>query len=119
MENCLFVIHPYRDRGAWMFDDASVGLLREPFVAGIPEMIDELVQGIPGATGGFKLIFSAQPFPAFHVELRRVREEFGGAWYNWAGKELEGWLCPALLKYFDAPPERLYCRAEMAAEGAR
>lgn len=112
MANQLFVIRPYRDRCTWMFDDASVGLRREPFVAGIPEMIEALVHDIPKAAGGFKLVFSAEPFPAFQVELERVREEFGGAWYRWSGKEREGWLCPALLKYCSAPPARLYCRAE-------
>jgi hypothetical protein len=25
---------------------------------------------------------------------------------------MEGWLCPALFKYFDRAPDRLYLRAE-------
>lgn len=115
MANSLFVIWPYRDRGTWMFDDASVGLVREPFVAGIPEMIEELVKDIPEAPSGFKLVFSAEAFPTAQVELQRSREEAGGAWYRWAEKDREGWLCPALLKYFSAPPSRLYCRAEAQA----
>jgi hypothetical protein len=112
LANSLFVIFPYHERGTWMFDDPAVGLAREPFVSGIPEMIDLLVDGIPEARQGFKLLFSAQPFPAFHVELDRVSEESGGAWYRWAVQQRQGWLCPALLKYFDAPPVKLYCRAE-------
>ena len=112
MANTIFVIFPYRDRGTWMFDDPAVGLLREPFVSGIPEMIDLLVQGIPEAFNGFKLLFSAEAFPTFQVRLECVSEEFGGAWYRWGARNREGWLCPALLKYFRLPPRELYCRAE-------
>ena len=95
-----------------MFDDPAVGLVREPFVAGIPEMINLLVKGIPGAHQGFKLLFSSQPFPGYNVEVDRVSEESGGAWYRWAAQDRQGWLCPALLKYFSAPPAKLYCKAE-------
>ena len=42
----------------WVFDDPSVGLAREPFVSGIDEMIDGLVENIPDAASGFRLIFS-------------------------------------------------------------
>jgi hypothetical protein len=98
-----------------MFDDPSVGLHREPFVSGIPEMIDLLVQDIAGAERGFRLVFSAQPFPGHQVEVQRTREEYGGAWYRWAAHNRDGWLCPALLKYFPTPPEKLYCKAEPLA----
>jgi hypothetical protein len=110
--NQLFVIFPYADRGTWMFDDLSVGLVREPFVSGIPEMIDLLVKEIPDARKGFKLLFSAQPFPGCQVQVDRIREEMGGALYRWEQERQEGWLCPALLRYFATPPARLYCRAE-------
>ena len=111
--NTMFVIFPYRDRGTWMFDDAAVGLQREPFVAGIPEMIELLVApNIPDAHKGFRLLFSAQPFPGHQVELERLREEAGGAWYTWPAQHREGWLCSALMKYFSSPPPRLYCKAE-------
>ncbi len=43
MSNVLMVIAPYWYQGTWVFDDESVGLVREPFVSGVPEMIDELV----------------------------------------------------------------------------
>jgi hypothetical protein len=112
MPNQLFVIFPYSDHGTWMFDDPSVGLVREPFVSGIPEMINLLVSNIPNAGKGFKLLFSAQPFPGYQVQVDRVREEWGGAWYRWAEERREGWLCPALLHYFRVPPAKLYCRAE-------
>ena len=57
-------------------------------------------------------VFSAQPFPGYQVEVERVSEELGGAWYRWSQHNRNGWLCPALLNYFPTPPAKLYCRAE-------
>jgi hypothetical protein len=112
MSNVLIVIEPYWYQDTWVFDDASKGLDKEPFVQGIPEMIDVLVTDIPNPRAGFVLLFSAQPFIGYQVELTLVREEYGGHWYKVKDLEAEGWLCPALLKYFDAAPESLYIKAE-------
>jgi hypothetical protein len=57
----VWTIDPYRHDGAWVFDEPRVGLHREPFVAGITEMIDRLVAGIPDAAHGFRLRFAAFP----------------------------------------------------------
>ena len=111
MDNTLMVIFPYRHEGTWVFDDAAVDLIKEPFVSGIPEMIDDLVNGIPNAGKGFKLIFSKKPFPKYQRKLTWVREEYGGNWYTINGKD-EGWLCPALFKYFDVAPQEVYVKAE-------
>ncbi|MFC1970843.1 hypothetical protein ACFLV0_02760 [Chloroflexota bacterium] len=43
MANILMVIAPYWYQGTWAFDDESVVLIKEPFVAGVPEIIDDLV----------------------------------------------------------------------------
>ena len=112
MSNVLNVIEPYWYANTWVFDDASKGLEKEPFVQGVPEMIDVLVEDIPNARAGFVLLFSSKPFAGYQVELTLVREEYGGHWYKPKDLEVEGWLCPALLKYFDAPPESLYIKAE-------
>ena len=53
-----------------MFDDDAVDLVQEPFVSGVPEMIDELVADIPDARRGFRLLFLAAPF------TRARRSEF-------------------------------------------
>ena len=82
MANVLNVIQPYWYAGTWVFDDASKELDKEPFVQGIPEMLDELVKEIPNARAGFVLIFSSQPFAGCQAELRRVREENGGCWHK-------------------------------------
>ena len=112
MSNVLIVIQPYWYQDTWVFDDESVGLDKEPFVQGIPEMIDVLVKDIPNARSGFMLLVSSQPFAGYQAELTRVREEYGGYWYKAKDEGAEGWLCPALLKYFESAPESLYIKAE-------
>ena len=106
------VISPYWKDSTWVFDDDSVGLLAEPFVSGIPEMINDMVSNIPNAKQGFKMLFSAAPFPEYQRELIWVREEYEGNWYRLSNSQDEGWLCPALLLYFDHAPEKLYVKAE-------
>src|SRR3990167_10274288 len=98
--NALAVIHPYRLNGMWVFDDPSVGLYQEPFISGSDKIIDHLVERIPNAERGFNLLFSTDPFPGHTAELTRTCEEFGGNWYHCAEFDLDGWLCPALYKYF-------------------
>ena len=67
MPNTIYVITPYYYASTWVFDDPAVGLKAEPFVSGIPTMIDTLVAGIPNARQGFRLLFSAEPFPAIKL----------------------------------------------------
>jgi len=112
MANVLMVIAPYWYQDTWVFDDESAGLNKEPFVTGIPEMINDLVKDIPNARSGFRLFFSSAPFPGYQVELARVKEEDGGYWYRVKNKSAEGWLCPALFRYFETAPETIYVKAE-------
>ena len=112
MSNAMMVIFPYRHQYTWVFDDERVGLIQEPFVQGIPEMINILVADIPNAEKGFRLLFSSNPFPGYQAELLWLREEYGGNWYQWESKNMEGWLCPALFKYFSEAPHKFYCKAE-------
>ena len=114
-DNSVLVIRPYRHHGMWVFDDASTNLVREPFVAGIPEIIDAEIRrsGIPmeRAEAGFNLIFSKNPFPGSQVTLQRLHEESGGNWYEVEGdSSRKGWLCPALFRYFETAPDRLYAQ---------
>ena len=95
-----------------MFDEPRLGLEQEPFVAGIPRMIDRLVTDIPDADQGFRLIFSAQEFPGYTHKLLWRRKESGGNWYYCPQFDEEGWLCPALLKFFREAPKEIYVKAE-------
>jgi hypothetical protein len=113
--NALNVILPYRYEGMWVFDDERTGLSKEPFVSGADVIIDRLVAGIPGAAQGFRLMFSATPFPGYSLKLEWKREEFGGNWYYSPDFNLEGWLCPALFKYFAAAPKEIYAQASPKA----
>lgn len=113
--NAIRIIVPYRFSGQWVFDDPAVGLVREPFVAGIDTMIDRMVQDIPGAESGFRLLFSHTPFPGYNIKLEWRRGEYEGNWYYCPQLETEGWLCPALFKYFDEAPQELYARVEPRA----
>ena len=109
MANAMMVIFPYRHEGTWVFDDEATGLVKEPFVAGIDEMIDLVTADIPNAEKGFRVLFSATPFPNYQHTLNWLREDTGGNWYQWGVTPLQGWLCPALFKYFDEAPKTIYC----------
>lgn len=106
------VIAPYKHAGTWVFDDEARGLKQEPFVAGIPEMIDQLVEDIPNAEEGFRLIFSAREFPGYTHKLEWVRKDSTGNWYYSPEFDAEGWLCPALFAFYDEAPKTLYVKAE-------
>jgi hypothetical protein len=110
--NSIMVLTPYRAAGTWVFDDPAVGLRREPFVAGIPELIDEMVKDIPDAGQGFRLLFSAQPFPGYTQKLVWRRGDRTGNWYYSEQFRKEGWLCPGLFKYYQDAPKELYVQAE-------
>jgi hypothetical protein len=110
--NSLFVIAPYKWQGMWVFDDPAVGLLREPFVSGIDTLIDKATAKIPHADLGFRAIFGASAFPGADFKLEWRRAESGGNWYYSARFHQEGWLCPALFKYFQSAPREIWVRVE-------
>lgn len=114
--NSLAVIKPYRYLEMWVFDDERAGIVQEPFVGGADAIIDQWVRNIPNAYGGFQLVFSAEPFPGFQHRLTWVRPELSGNVYFEPDLGMEGWLCPALLKYFEAPPAELYCQCKPISE---
>jgi len=116
--NAINVIAPYKHHGMWVFDDARVGLAQEPFVAGADTMIDRVVADIADAERGFTLIFSGTPFPGHQHRLDWLRADpDGGNWYYSDEFGMEGWLCPALFKYFEEAPKRIY--VQVKAKGVR
>ena len=110
--NAINIIAPYKWHGMWVFDDPRVGLVQEPFVAGADTIIDRVVADIPDAEHGFTLIFSTTPFPGHQHRLDWRREESGGNVYYAEQLGLEGWLCPALLKYFTEAPKQLFVQTK-------
>jgi len=114
--NSLFVIAPYKYEGMWVFDDSRAGLDQEPFVGGADTIIDRLTADLPQADRGFRLIFSALPFPGYALKFDWVRPELSGSVYHSPELGMDGWLCPALLKYFPEAPPTLYVKAEAKSE---
>ena len=73
--NQICVIKPYwlDTAQTWVFDDDRVGLVQEPFVLGIPEMINDLVNKNLGddypVERGFRLLFSKDPMCGLNTVL--------------------------------------------------
>ena len=109
--NALNIIHPYKyEDEIWVFDDAKKELIQEPFVFGADEIIEKYVASFKAPEAGFSLLFSANPFPNFDVHVVWKRADMSGNWYYDDSLDMEGWLCPALLKYFDEPPKDIYAQ---------
>ena len=60
---------------------------------------------IPGCEEKFTLLFSDQSFPGHQSHARWLHPEGNGNWYEFVESGVKGWLCPALLKYFDEAPK--------------
>lgn len=117
--NYLISIHPYKQGGIWQFDDERIGVRGELFVQDINKMIDDMVKkaGLDRPENGFRAIFSSRPFPNYHMKLNLIpppkgEEDLGGSNYQMEGSEIEGWLCPVLLCFFEEAPKHIYVRAE-------
>lgn len=116
--NAINIIMPYRFAGTWVFDDPDKGLQKEPFVAGVPEMIDLLLEkkGMKGATR-FRITFSETEFPNFDEKMdfdSGAVED--GSYYSSDTFGRRGWLCPALGKYFAKSPKQIYVKFDPITE---
>jgi hypothetical protein len=114
--NAINVIAPYKHLDMWVFDDPRVGLVQEPFVAGADTMIDRVVGDIPNAARGFTMMFSADAFPGHQFRLEWRRAEGAGNWYYASELDMEGWLCPALFRYFSEAPKELYVQVRQLSQ---
>jgi len=101
--NAIHIITPYKYMDVWVFDDATRGLIREPFV-------DELTKNVKNADTGFILLFSSKSFPEHNAKLVWDGKDMNGNWYLCNG--MRGWLCPALLKFFKKAPKTIYVRIQ-------
>ena len=110
--NAIITLFPFKYKSVWMFNDKTTNLKNEAFVLGIDSMLDILTKDIPKAENGFRLTISDSPFPNHTVTLQRRSREGGGRWYWSPDYKIEGWLCPALFKYYLIAPKRLYARAD-------
>lgn len=115
--NTINVIHPYRDGAALIFDDPSVGLLREGLIGGTDLILYLAARAASADPDRFTLTFAEGPFPGHQAVAEWIEQGDAGFgdWYHVSlpgvGSQ-NGWLCPALLKYFPAAPPRIYFRVQ-------
>jgi hypothetical protein len=74
--------------------------------------MDLLTSHIPDAANGFVLLFSGSEFPGFQHRVEWRREQGNGNVYFSPALQVEGWLCPALLRYFERPPAKLFIQVK-------
>tara|TARA_R110001606_G_C15239150_1_gene636009 strand:+ start:185 stop:553 length:369 start_codon:yes stop_codon:yes gene_type:complete len=116
--NSINSIHSYIHNGMWVFDDESRELDKEPFVEGADLLLDVMSGRVNDKSiETCSFYFGATPIPNQDVELVKSGEDgYDGTYYKVNFPELnltdEGpiWLCPALLKFFETPPENIYVR---------
>lgn len=108
----IMALRPYKFHSQWVFDDEATGLFREAFVAGIDVMLDRLTAHIPDAGKGVILLFSGEDFVGRQIRLDWLNGDRSGNWYRCEEYEMEGWLCPALFKYFEIAPVNIYAQVK-------
>ena len=108
-------IVPYLFHHQWVFDSDRHGLYQEEFVCGMTQIIDAVLDdnGIEpmSVASGFRLTFSANRWPESTHVLQWLHEEDGGNVYEIRlkdGSTMQGWLCPALLCFFDKAPKQIH-----------
>ena len=118
----LYIVVPYRHPetpNIWVFDDDMRGLLREPFVGEANTMLDYAAEKLKAQNRLILFLAEGKHGPSldwlYHnivAELKlKQRGDAVGSTYDVTlgdGKRFtDVCLCPALLKYFDEPPERI------------
>jgi hypothetical protein len=110
----IFKIVPYKYGSELVFDQEEYGLIKEPLIEGVPEILYELCERHNVSSEKFDLYFSDEPFEGFQLVADKLREYGGGFWYQIGAKE--GWLCPAMFFYFDSVPKNIYFKVESNVE---
>lgn len=105
--NAIKTILAYKWNGLWVFDEESVGLVKEPFVAGADTLLDRISDGHQSIV----LIFSDIEFPDYHFSTVLVDTAPSGSNYYCPELDHNLWLCPALFKFFPEAPQTIYVKA--------
>ena len=100
----------YKNINTWLFDDIKKDIREEAFVEGSSELITEIQSRAALSENTLTITFSDKPFLESHHMLLWKSSRDEGTWNQYYSKDLnmENWLCPVLLKYFDTAPEKLY-----------
>src|SRR3972149_8763754 len=82
--NSLQYLELYRvGKTGWAFDDENRGISAEPFVCGLPEIINALVRRENITGDSIRVIYSGKEFPGHHIVLDHIEGESGGNWYRY------------------------------------
>ena len=105
--NSIFVIHPYKWNGIYVFDKPKWRTEKEAFVSGATEYL----QILSGDAEEFNLLFSTTTFPDSHMVELVSSDTNGSIYYS---KEFDHylWLCPYLFRFYDKAPEFIYLKIE-------
>ena len=107
-KNQINVLHIFKENGVWMFNDEEIGLFKEPFVSSMGDIIEMFVDG----RDKFKAFISHSPIHQGTLILQRIEDGMDGLYriYDNDPSSVIGWLCPALLKYFEYYPKFIYVK---------
>ena len=115
--NATNVIQPYWYADMWVFDDPRVGLSAEPFVGGADTMIDRVTADIPNQGRGSPWCFRPSRSQTISSAWSGDAPTAPGNVHYAKDLDAEGWLCPALLRYLEAPPAEIYVQVKPKAVG--
>jgi hypothetical protein len=106
----IYCVRAYRENGIWFFDDEGKGIFKEPFVGGMSEIIDYILQKkfIRGGHRGIKLEFSDKSFE--NAEKLQKIEDLPDNWAKYEYEDREGMLCPVALQYFQEFPQEIFIK---------
>jgi hypothetical protein len=147
MIQTLFVYPHVEDKQFfWAFDFPALGIMQEPFVDGIPEILESAIESelriradkeggifpvVATRLPGFIVMFETSqackerpPILEPHrgritIELQKVEPKNGGTVYKDTTTNMQGWLCPALNKFFPESPETIWVRVVLLGQFGR
>jgi len=118
LSNAIMILNPYWLHGTWVFDEETLGLKAEAFVAGADKQISYLVKkyNINNPEAGFRVYISATWFPDCQAFIEHLSPDTYGSgnYYRLTDGDvvIDGWYCGVLLMYFKTAPEKIYCKVE-------
>ena len=114
--NAITTLKVYRHNDMWVFDDDDRELVKEPFVGGTDTIISVLMDQMNIDDDKVIITFSCGEFPGAQITYEWMHPSGSGNQYWCPQLDMEGWLCPALLKYFDTPPKKIYVQFKKCEE---
>ena len=136
-------LYPYwsKELRTWCFDDDKKNIVAEPFLWGMPEIIDTCIEymGLDVIAMkeygrlGMKMDFTDAPYAfvgvpdetnlIYYGKLHRIGLFQQGCWYRFAEdigeRFMYGWLCSKLYEYFKSAPLFIYFKATCLIENPK